>query len=328
MTAPPAPRPGLAGPTVLAPARPPGSMRRTSTLDLQPQRDGSLVLSGRARDLLTGADRSAEVRGSALLRMRVDLERRVAEISGHPGGAALARLVGRSVSAGFRTGVYRALPDGYDDGSPLHLLLDDVPGAMVISGFTRRRAAAAAGAPVPRPATRRVDVCIGWASDSDAVRRLERDGASPPPHWNPVAPELAAVDPAGTHSQPPLPPHGMRRARRLDVWLDGPGGLAADVGFRDTFADPDGTVRVLHEYSARVRVRARLVTQVDVTPHVLPHLECPLGSASAQRIVGRPVAALRDFVSLDLFGPTTCTHLNDLLRGLSDLPALAASLRG
>ncbi|MEI2778205.1 MAG: DUF2889 domain-containing protein [Tetrasphaera sp.] len=316
-------RPGLAGPTTTTPPRLPGSVRRTTNLDLLPQPDGTLVLAGRARDLVTQRDGRTRASATGLLRLRVDHERRVAEVGAHPGGDALAALVGRSVSAGFRTAVYRALPQGYDDGSPVHLLLDDVPGAMVISGFARRRAAKAAGVPPPPPAaSRRLDVCIGWASDSDAARRLARGGASPP-HWNPPAPDLAAADPIGTHSQPDLPVHAMRRARRLDVRPDGPDTLVADVNFRDTFADVDGTVRVLHEYSVRLQATAGRVSAIDVTAHVLPHLECPLGAASAQRIVGRSLSVLRDFVSLDLFGPTTCTHLNDLLRGLSDLPALA-----
>lgn len=316
---------GLAGPTLANPPRLPGSARRTSNLDLLPQLDGTLVLAGRARDLLTLRDGTAQVGDTGLLRVRVDLERRVTELSGHPGGAALTTLVGRGVTAGFRTAVYRALPERYDDGSPVHLLLDDVPGAMVISGFTRRRAAKATGAPAPTPVKRRFDVCIGWASDSDAARRIKR-GDPAPPHWNPPAPDLAAADPAGTHSLAPLPVHGMRRARLLDVRLDGPGSLVADILFRDTFVDPDDGMQVLHEYSGRLRASDDRVTAIEITPHVLPHLECPLAAASAQRVVGRSLASLRDFVSLDLFGPTTCTHLNDVLRGLSDLPALARPL--
>lgn len=315
--------PALAGPTNAAPARRLGSIRRTSSLDLVPAPDGSLAVRGVARDLHTGTDGSARVTGSGLLRLTVDSERTVAALSAHPHGPALAALRGRSVAAGFRTAVWRALPAEYDAGSPLLLLLDDVSGGMVISGFTRRKVVVQGSLP---PVTRRIDVCVGWAAESDAVRRLEEEGRPPPPQWNPVAPRRYAADPAGRHTAPALPPNGMRRARRLDVWFDESGDLAADVGFRDTFVDPDGIERVLHEYSARLSARDGRVATIEATAHVLPHLECPLGALSAQRVVGRPLAALRDSVSLDFFGPSTCTHLNDLLRGLSDLPALAQPL--
>ncbi len=312
----------LAGPTPAAPPRRPGSVRRTSSLDLLPGSDGTLGIRGVARDLHTDARGEGQVTASGLLRMTVDTERRVAAISAHPHGQALASLTGRSVAAGFRTAVWRALPDVYDAGSPLLLLLDDVSGGMVISGFTRRKVATAGSLP---PVSRRIDVCVGWAAESDAVRRLEEEGRPPPPEWNPVAPDLYAADASGRHTVSALPPNGMRRARRLDVWRGEGGELAADVGFRDTFVDPDGVERVLHEYSARLTTSAGRVATIEAIPHVLPHVECPLGALSAQRIVGRDLAVLRDWVSLDFYGPSTCTHLNDLLRGLSDLPALAAA---
>ncbi len=320
--------PPLAGPTQSVGPRRPGSARRTSNLDLHPQADGRLVLAGRARDALTHDDGTTTVAGAALLRLVVDTERRVERIQAHPSGGALQQLVGRRVTSGFRTAVWRALPDGYDAGSPVHLLLDDVPGGLVISGFTRRRVARAVGGdddprPANAPVTRALDVCVGWATDSDAARRTAVTGHSPPPDWTPPAPELAAADPVGWHTMTSLATHGMRRARRLDAWWED-GALAADVGFRDTFADLDGTERVLHEYSARVLVVDDVVEHIEATAHVLPHHECPLGARSARRVLGRPVTALRDWVSMELFGPTTCTHLNDLLRGLTDLPALAA----
>jgi hypothetical protein len=38
------------------------------------------------------------------------------------------------------------------------------------------------------------------------------------------------------------------------------------------------------------------------------------------------VNRLRPQVRAELVGPTTCTHLNDTLRGIEDVPALAALL--
>ena len=59
---------------------------------------------------------------------------------------------------------------------------------------------------------------------------------------------------------------------------------------------------------------------------MVPHEECPAAVGSAQGILGVAAGDLRDRVSMDLFGPRSCTHLNDLLRSLADVPALAAVL--
>jgi hypothetical protein len=48
--------------------------------------------------------------------------------------------------------------------------------------------------------------------------------------------------------------------------------------------------------------------------------------ASARRIVGTTADDLRSRVRTDLTGTSTCTHLNDMLRSLADLPVLAAGL--
>ncbi len=319
--------PALVGPTDAFPARRPGSVRRTTSLDLLPAPDGAIALRGRARDLLTpvGGD-APRVLATALLRLTVGPDLRVVNAMAHPSEVSV--LLGRPALAGFRTAVWRGLRPEYDAGSALHQLLDDVPGGMVISGFTAARVPPGRRGPgdgIP-PARRRIGVCIGWAAGSDAARRLGRDGIPPPPDWCPSAGDLAAADPMGRHTLPALPRQGMRRARRLDVWREGPG-LGGSVGFRDTFVGGDGEEQTLHEYSAAVAVGADgVLTRCAPRPHVLPHRECPVGALSARAALGRPVAGLRESVSLDFFGPSTCTHLNDLLRGLADLPRLAASL--
>ncbi|MGE0879872.1 MAG: DUF2889 domain-containing protein, partial [Acidimicrobiia bacterium] len=53
---------------------------------------------------------------------------------------------------------------------------------------------------------------------------------------------------------------------------------------------------------------------------------CPGAVASASRLVGKEISQIRDFVRTDFRGITTCTHLNDLVRSLGDLDALAAKL--
>ena len=113
--------------------------------------------------------------------------------------------------------------------------------------------------------------------------------------------------------------------------------------FRDTYARPDGTTSVLHEYTVTALVsddrsddissdgdgggdsgdrgRARgggggRIVACVATPRVLPWAECPQAAASAGRLVGQRVSDLRALVRDDLVGTSTCTHLNDLLSSL------------
>src|SRR5512144_2073560 len=118
----------------------------------------------------------------------------------------------------------------------------------------------------------------------------------------------------------------MRRRRLLDV---APAErLDVYAMFRDSYVDLDGTERVLHEYDVNAVVDSAtfLVEEIAVAPRALPYGECVLAAASAERIHGRSVGTLREYVAIDLWGPTTCTHLNDLLRFLADIPHLAREI--
>jgi len=128
-----------------------------------------------------------------------------------------------------------------------------------------------------------------------------------------------------------LPPHGMRRQRRLDVVApDEPGSpYRFDVHFRDSHMDADGVEEVVHEYAVEGAIAGDgTVVEIHADPRVLPWLECPQAGASAQRLTGRSVNGLRSFVRKTFVGTTTCTHLNDTLRGLADLERLVAMLGG
>jgi hypothetical protein len=65
---------------------------------------------------------------------------------------------------------------------------------------------------------------------------------------------------------------------------------------------------------------------IDARAHVLPFLECNDAATSARRLVGCAVGDLRPRVRTEFVGASTCTHLNDTLRSLDDVAALAASL--
>jgi hypothetical protein len=149
----------------------------------------------------------------------------------------------------------------------------------------------------------------------------------PPVLAGPAAPSVDTPDDEwGWHPIDALPPHSMRRRRRLDVFHDGL--VRVDVFFRDSHMDGDGIETAVHEYTVAVTVdpeELRVVT-CEATAHVLPWRECPEAVASAGRLAGMPVAALRPEVRARFVGPSTCTHLNDVLRGLEDVEWLAREL--
>ncbi|MBK8470340.1 MAG: DUF2889 domain-containing protein [Actinomycetales bacterium] len=313
---------GLPGPLPGSPPRAPTGVRRTTSLDLtRPDGpDGPIEVHGRARDVQTGAGGESEVIDRALLALTVT-DGVVTALRCFPQRPAAARLIGRQALVGWRSALWRELNDDVETGSALHLLLDDLPGGMVVGGFTRRRALAASGAMVPQPG-RRLDVCAGWAADSRAARVLADTGVPPPP-VTPPAPELVPDDdPYAWHTLGALPVWGMSRRRRIDAHVDGDT-IGVDAMFRDSYVDGAGHERVLHEYGVVAALELDgTVRSVAPAPRVLPHLECPVAGASAQRLVGMPCSDLRDRVSANLFGPSTCTHLNDLMRSLTDVPAL------
>jgi len=330
LTRPLHPRHGVHEPTRSTPPRAPGSIRRTSTIEmLRP--DGlfaDVVLVGRARDLATAEDGEASVLGEAgfLARVGFVAERKLLALCTAPREPAAAALVGTRASSGFRTGLDRALPAHREARSLLYLLLDDVPVVALVSGYAI--GAAGVRAPARHLGAFPADLCAGWRTGGTMLAGVEETGYLPSA-TGPPAPSLArADDPIAWHALGPLPPHGMRRHRRLDLVYEG-GALVADVFFRDSHANADGGETVVHEYTVRAEIDpdTQHVESVDAEARVLPWIECEAAPASARRLVGRPVTDLRPFVRAELKGISTCTHLNDTLRSLEDVAALAAKLR-
>ena len=318
-------------PLAATPPRPPGSVRRTSTIDTaRPDGlGGGSVVDARARDLLTARDRSARVVGEAGLRARIG-RTGVLEEAGASPPAALDGLLGARVGAGFRGRLAEVLPGERDRCTLLHLLLDDLPGATLVSGYALQRAGMLGGLGV-RPGMVREDVCAGWAHEANLVTAI-REHAEIPVPMGPPAPDPAGPDdPLAWHPTGDLPPHGMRRRRRLDLVAPadgGGGGWLVDAHFRDTHVDAEGRETVLHEYTVAGEVdpAAGVVVAMAARARVLPWTECPGAVASAGRLAGMALGDLRTRVRRELVGRSTCTHLNDTLRALADLPALAAAL--
>jgi hypothetical protein len=130
---------------------------------------------------------------------------------------------------------------------------------------------------------------------------------------------------------------GMRRARRIDVWLDQT--IVIDSAFQDSATMrpgtmPQGTIpsggrSVVHEYRLRATADpdSFQILSAEAEPRVLPFVECTAAAANVSRLVGVPLPELRERVLAELRGTAGCTHLNDALRALAEAPALIEHLR-
>lgn len=156
---------------------------------------------------------------------------------------------------------------------------------------------------------------------------VEQDGTTPVV-TGPVAPPLLSPDDdQAWHQVEPLPPHGTRRWRRLDLWREHDV-VEIECFFRDSHVDADGLETVVHEYTVGAAVDASTMrfTKCEASIGVLPWTECPSAAASAGRLVGAPASGLRPWIRETFVGPPTCTHLNDTLRAMEDVSALVAEL--
>jgi hypothetical protein len=321
-------RGGPKAPVDAAPRRAAGSVRRTSTIDsMRPDGlDGDVQVVARARDLLTTDDGTARVLAADGYDAVVSADRRLLHID-HP-DTRLADLQGGTTASGFRARAVAAVPDEAERSTLLNLLLDDLTGANLVAGYAMQRHPSWTTRTIPAEHFDAVtDLCAGWARDATILVGVEADGLVPTPTTAPVAGDPGDDDPFAWHQRPALPPGSMRRARRLDVVADGGGvGVRFDVHFRDSYVDRDGVEGAVHEYSVwgRFDPSSHTVVEIDAAAHVLPWVECPQALGSAARLVGATVDELRAVVRADFVGTSTCTHLNDTLRGLADLPALAA----
>ena len=252
----------------------------------------------------------------------------VRELSVTPDGAGLGAFVGARAGGGFR---------------------------KVLDLQTRRRARVA---PLP-PARRRprrharvghgdVDRVRRGAVDLDSWRGPREQDRDPPAagrHLRGLAVAAARCSPTSRTDGPPVllgpdapditdpddplrlgrvrpaprvrdaahpPPRRVARRRLVHV----------DVFFRDTCTDGDANETVVHEYTVATTVDPDTMVITACTPsaRVLPWVECPQAIGSADALVGlgrSTTCAPRP--ARKLVGPSTCTHLNDVLRGLEDV---------
>jgi hypothetical protein len=315
------------GPATSTPPRGRSSVRRTTTHDSLRTEGllGPVRVVARGRDLRTGPGGETAVVDAAELDVTVESrERKVARITARPPDARLEQLVGVPTSSGFRRAVMTEMPGEERSRSVRFQLLDDLPTALLVSGYAVHTAGVSPRGPGKRGIkVQQADVCAGWAVGGALLDSLDDDGLPPSREGSPAPAVEPADDPLAWHNMDPLPAHAMRRRRRLDVWSED-GVEQVESWFRDSHMGADGVETVVHEYTVRATVDRETMRFLACEAGVgsLPWPECPQAAASASRLVGAPVEGLRRWVRQTFVGPTTCTHLNDTLRSLEDVGAL------
>ena len=315
-----------------APLRRPGSLRRTSTIDTDwPDGYGEpMRMRGVARDIFTppeGGDPVvvAEDRYTIFASAR----REILSIEVSPDRPHAQQLVGIRAGGESRAALTRIMADERTAGTPLYLILDDYAGASLVAGWVWSRWVDDWGALAEKAGLRKTagrggnmeGVCTGFSPGSSALRSeggpREQSSTRVPSLVNPA-------DPLGWHDLAVQPGVGMRRARRIDVSADG-AGWQLDIGFQDSGTAPDGGDRIaIHEYQVTARADAGVLSELVCDPRILPFRECPGAVVHAHRVLGTPLAELRSEVLSTLPGILGCTHLNDVIRSMAEVPMMIA----
>lgn len=314
------------GPT---PLRRPSSIRRTMTIDVQwpGGKDAPGFYSGMCRDLLNEAsEKRTDVLAEATFEA-VCANREIIQISATPAPQNLQDLVGVRAGGHLRKALSLAIPEERTAASPLYLLLDDLAGATLVSSwsFSAWSDVDPTFAASSVPARSMAGVCIGFRPGSSA---LDADGrVRPSQNTSRVVPLANPKDPIGWHDLPKHEGISFRRARRIDIWREGTS-LLVESHFQDSASAPDGGNRIaIHEYLVEGRIGADgKLKDLTARPGTLPFPECRAAPVNLDALIGTQASDLRDIV-LELLSLTSgCTHLNDVVRSLAEVPRLAENL--
>lgn len=330
-TLPPPPR-STANP---APPRPAGSVRRTTSIDVSwPDGiEGQRLFIGAARDLVTPADGGApHVRAEGRFEARMTEDKTITAITASPAHPGIPALVGARAGGHLRMLLRDSVPDLVAQAHPLYLVLDDLSGSALVSAFAwsqwypdwaERLRARLGEEQHAQLMTQRTNVCWGLKEGNTGLK----PGTPPTDVASADAGDLRnPADPQGWHTLSDHEGAGFRRARRIDVVRDeGAGLLRIDSAFQDSAAMVNGGRVAIHEYLLRATADLATMELLSIAPEarILPFSECPGAIHNTQRLVGRRLRDIRDEVLAHLRGPEGCTHLNDALRALADVPELA-----
>lgn len=323
-----------------APLRRPGSVRRTSSIDVTwPEgHGGPMHFEGRCRDIMTPPGGGGwVVLAEDAMRAAMAFDRTIEAIESLPVRPGIGILVG--IDGGrVRHYLGDAIREDRAAGSPLYQLLDDLVGASLVGPWAwsrwtpewRRRYFPDDEEQARLLRKKRMEgVCTGFRPGSSAFDDVwGRDQSC-----HPVGALSHPDDPAGWHELPTLVPQAsLRRARRMDAWIDGV--MRVEAHFQDSALTPDGGRVAVHEYTLHADADPETLELLDVRadPRILPNPECPEAVDNIARLVGIPLPKLRSAALTELRGVLGCTHLNDTLRALADMPkvvrALSASRHG
>lgn len=318
-----------------SPVRRAGSIRRTTSLDVTwtDGPTGPRRFEGRARDVLKPASGPDRLRAEAELTALVDFDRKITQLTARPSPEGIERLVGERGGGHLRGALRDLLPGLIEQAHPLYLLLDDISGTSLVSNWgwsqwsedwAEQMRLSSGARDMQAMMDERKDVCWGFREGSsalDASRHFSREPAADGKDLR--NPE----DPAGWHAFPEHDGLSFRRARRIDLWREADR-VAIEASFQDSAPRPDGGRAALHEYVIRASLdpETLVLTALDPEGRVLPFHECPGAIANARGLIGTPLGGIREAVLGNLRGPLGCTHLNDALRALAEVPELLAEL--
>ena len=281
-----------------------------------------------ARDLVTDAAANPHTVAEATLHVTMDRGRTLTRLSSTPNRDELGELAGKGGGSGYRARLQTLLPDELAQGTPLYFLLDDLPGVTLVGptawSLWPEGMAEHTSRPPSSTAQRMQNVCAGFRSDGLPIRQLINGGN---PHHDLVpALDLAQPDDPAAWHPIPGPPVGsamFRRRRRVDVSA-GDGKVWVNSLFRDSMWSPERVEMVIHEYGlhATVDLETMRVSAISADPRVLPFQTCPAAAANVDLLLGEPVRTLRHRVRELVIGTDGCTHLNDALRSLAEVPVL------
>lgn len=320
------------------PDRRPRSIRRTlSTQYSFPTGPlGDISATGRGRDLHTGAatdDRS--IVDEQITRATLSPEHQIMAAQDGSAARPLTFLEGAMLGKATREAVRRELPDQVERRSLLVRAWEELsasaflaPGSWFawINDAVRYKEVFGDASRLERPV---LGICISYAPGSIAVTAEGKTNHELIARHR-LGLALHHGDPWAWHELEPLQGPQFLRFRYIDVW-EQDGRIAIATGFQDsaTLENEDEMRGVYHEYRADALIDpdGYVLEDIRITPGALPFTTCVAAPGNTDRLIGRPVSDFGRQVPAALGGVMGCTHLNEALKALQDVPMLAAELR-